>query len=350
MEKVQQHAGGQHIARSQVHAQAGQIPGSPNGICIRAIGKLLDDVAVVLALVGEIEPNFVFDDGTGKIDARGPVVELDALYVLHCGDEIGGVDAKVIVSVLDLEIGEPAGSFAELGGIPAAANVNFPQRVRVEADCQRAAGGLAHLESVKIILHLLRAGAGHMDLSAAVGDHSGNVREDIAIIARGGIRNIGDVAGGNGLRTGALLGINRRRLCRHFDLLPVFADRLETNFQLRGLTRHDIHAGHQGRVETPFFNKYFVGSQRKLPKDGNPRRNRTFLGNGFAVLLNDDDGQGQRFAVLVHHGNVQLAGRNRLGLLPGSRKRSFFITPGRCGAKEKHDKENGPGLRKHRSG
>src|SRR5262249_5250400 len=51
---VEQGIGSQHVARGQVHAHAGKIVNSPHPVGVLAVGKLLDDVVVVLAFMGKI--------------------------------------------------------------------------------------------------------------------------------------------------------------------------------------------------------------------------------------------------------------------------------------------------------
>ena len=114
--------------------------------------------------MGNREPHFVGNNRSRKVSTRCPVVELDALDVLYGGYEVSGVKTKMIVAILDGEIGQPARALPIHRRIAAVDNVNLAQRVRIHSHGKRAAIRLADNKAICIILDLLRAGAGDVDL------------------------------------------------------------------------------------------------------------------------------------------------------------------------------------------
>src|SRR5437899_7655007 len=124
---------------------------------------------------------------------------MEAFHVLERRKKISGIYPEAIVAILHLEIDQSSRSLAELCRIPAAAYINLAQGIRIHAHSQRTGGRLAYLKAIQIVLYLLRARSGNVDLPT-VTHHAWNVRQHVAIVTRCGIRNIGDVTGGDGLR------------------------------------------------------------------------------------------------------------------------------------------------------
>ena len=265
---IQQGIGGQHISRRQVHAQARQIVRPPDSVGVPALRQFLDDVVVGLSFVGKIEPDLVAHQRPGKIRPRCPVVKMEALRVLERRKKVCRIHAETVVTVLHLQVHQPARTLAKLRGVAAVAHVNLAQGIRIHPQAERSRGRLAHLKPIQIVLHLLRTGAGNVDLSAAIGHHAGNIPQHVAIIARCGIRNVGNVAGRNGLRARALFRIDRRRLRRDLDLFLVLAHRLQPHLYRRCLSGCYFQLGHHRGIETLLLHQQLVRSRSKLPQHG----------------------------------------------------------------------------------
>lgn len=218
----------------------------------------------------------------------------------------------MIITILDGEIRQSAGTLAKHGGVPAVNDIDLAQRVRIDPHRQCSPGRLADDEAIHVVLDLLRAGTGNMNLTRRVRDHAGNVAQHVAIVARGWVGDGGDVAGGHSLGAGGLLGIDRRWLRSDFNLCAIFAHRVQPHFHGLRLAGDDDQLIHRGRIETLLLQHNSICAGGKPAKKSVARWGRAVLSDDFAVAFGKDDHSVERLAVGIHGRDTKLSRKGDL--------------------------------------
>jgi hypothetical protein len=78
-------------------------------------------------------------------------------------------------------------------------------------------------------------------LPGTVRQYTGDKGQHVAIIARGRVRNVGDVFLCDGMRGGSLLGIDGRWAGLHFNFFAVLSDRLESHLDRKLLPGNNFY-------------------------------------------------------------------------------------------------------------
>src|SRR5207237_6087185 len=100
-------------------------------------------------------PRPAFHQRPGKDQARGDILEGDAVMYREAGGEIGGGDAEVVVAHAALQLHHAARAFAELGGVAAVLHGDEPQGVRAETEIQKPGERVSDVETVELIVKVI---------------------------------------------------------------------------------------------------------------------------------------------------------------------------------------------------
>src|SRR6185312_3704205 len=125
-----------------------------------------------------------------------------------------------------------------------------------------------------------------MDLPSSIRNNSRNIRQNIAIVARGGIRNGRDIVAGQRVRIRNLFWIDGRALRGHLDVFSVLPNRLQANFHGHRGSGRDTYVINGSRVKTLTFDHNFVWAGRQAFNHHVTAGSGSLTGNNFSLLLN----------------------------------------------------------------
>jgi hypothetical protein len=133
---------------------------------IRALrtGKLRNNEIVVFTFERVEKPGFLFLDRAREGKAWGPLVQSQAVLVLHRGEEIGGDDTVVIVADSGIQAQHAARAFAILGRLTAGFDLNRTKCIGRDPHQQEPVSRLGHVKAVEQSQGLVGIGAGYVRL------------------------------------------------------------------------------------------------------------------------------------------------------------------------------------------
>src|SRR5690348_2802561 len=131
----------ENVAGTRIDLHLGKVATAQEWIPVRTVGQILENIVVILGVRRVKEPDFAFLNWAGNCRARNPLVEANTLALLGLPgrNEVGGIEAKVIVPHSGVEVDNSTGQLPELGRDPRTLYINFAHCVGAEAHGKAAA-------------------------------------------------------------------------------------------------------------------------------------------------------------------------------------------------------------------
>ena len=228
---VVEESGVEDVLGGDVVLEAKEIVASPGFARVCAGGLLIDDHVDVLNADGIGEPETAALEGTGEVEARVPVAEMDAFLNVDTGKRVGGAETPAVVAVGSFEA-EDAGAGvgvtgAEIGGL----DFGGAGGVDVEAGGKSVVDGVADFEAVEEILRFAGTRARDVKIIEIVlrdfGEGGEALREDMGA----GDGNVSDVAGSERVALGGVLRIDLIGAGGDLDLFVDFLGVIENEVE-----------------------------------------------------------------------------------------------------------------------
>ncbi len=165
---------------------------------------------------------------------------------------------EVIVANSGIQLEQPARALAEFGRLARRFDLNGTKSICADTGQQLAAGGLCDVKAIEQSHGLISFRTSDVRLSVHVLHDAGDEVEHVAIVMRGGIRDVEDVESAEGLLRGNLSRIDGGRRFDHIDYLAHLLLVRKSDIDVRrsaGLDRRQ----HRG-IETLFFDAELVSA------------------------------------------------------------------------------------------
>src|SRR6185437_4968635 len=146
---IDEQTGGEDGGRGEIGLKLEKITAADELVGVGVFGELGNVDVVVFKLEAVVKPSAIADQGPGKCEARDQFIEAQAVDLVKGGNEVGGVEAKSVVSHAGVEGDDSAGGAAVLDGIARRLNVDGADCVGADAQTERAAEGRADVKAVE---------------------------------------------------------------------------------------------------------------------------------------------------------------------------------------------------------
>jgi len=242
----------------EIGLQLGEIAEPESVVVIFPDGECGVNSVVVLAVKGIVEPDSAFHDRTGESEERDELIETPSVLVLDGRDEVGGVEAEVIVADAGVEAEKAGGPFAGFGRFARGLDLNGAEGVSTDADEELSVRGLSDVEPIEYGLGLIGLGTRDVRLTVLILDDARDEVDGIAVVMRGREDHVHDIETGQSFLGGNLRGIDGLWGFVNVDGFAYFLHARDGNVQ--NGARGNLNVCLLEGIETLFFDAKKIGA------------------------------------------------------------------------------------------
>ena len=231
--EVVQKASGQDVGRGEIHLEAAQVAARDAAGAVLAARQAVDQIVAVEGIQAVVEPGAALGDRPGQLQARRPLVDVQAAIGGDAGDEVGAAEAQAVVAHLGFEIQHAGRAPPVLRREAAALDAHGLDGVDVHARVEVAGDRVGDVETVERVIRLVGGAPVEMGAAGVVLHHAVEHRQGVAVVLR---RRVGDrlnLRVVEFLALGRLLRIDGRRRVRDVDLVGEFLQMVQRDGDLR---------------------------------------------------------------------------------------------------------------------
>src|SRR6185437_5599126 len=298
---IDEQTGSQDGGRGEIGLKLEEITAAEKLVAVGIPGELGDVDVVEFELETVVEPGAVADHGPRKREARNQFIEAQAVDLVKGRNEVGGVEAKIVIAHAGVVGDDSSGGATVLDGVARGLDVDGADSVGADAEGERAAEGRADIKAIEHIERLPGLGAVDVDLLICAFDHAGVVRQKKADVARGRIWDVDDLGRVHNLGVGYLIDVDPGWRSGDADLL---VDNLLVGDGHAESGERGADGALRGLIESGLLNRDLVGlcvagqGEDTAAGEAGPEMNR-----GTVRLDDCDLGAGDSHAVFIHDGD-----------------------------------------------